>query len=146
MTEYRVPAHADVIIGKFLNGFPTDEGLLPPESDIGRAVAAENGIEIHRSIKGALCLGGATCAVDGVICIGEHGEYSENEKGQAMFPRRYFFEQICGVIAANIASGGNPIPVYTDKHLAYNWTDAAWMYERARELGIPFMAGSSVPL
>jgi hypothetical protein len=65
-----------------------------PENDIGVAVAAENGIEIYRSIKAALCLGGSTCAVDGVICIGEHGEYAENEKGQAMFPRRYFFEQV----------------------------------------------------
>lgn len=36
--------------------------------------------------------------------------------------------------------------MYTDKHLAYNWTDAKWMYDRAQELGIPFMAGSSVPL
>ena len=123
---------------RHLVGFPTDEGLLEPEvdivsfyidqfpeNDIGRAVAAENGIEIYSSIKGALCLGGATCAVDGVICIGEHGEYAMNEKGQAMFPRRYFFEQICGVIAASIQAGGQPIPVYTDKHLAYNWSVSA---------------------
>ena len=26
ITEYRVPAHADVIVGKFIKGFPTDEG------------------------------------------------------------------------------------------------------------------------
>ena len=34
ITEYRVPAHADVIVGKFLRGFPTDEGLLPPRTEI----------------------------------------------------------------------------------------------------------------
>ena len=27
ITEYRVPAHADVIVGKFIKGFPTDEGM-----------------------------------------------------------------------------------------------------------------------
>ena len=59
-----------------------------------------------------------------------------------MFPRRYFFEQACGVIAAS----GRSIPIFTDKHLAYNWTDALWMYERAKELQLPFMAGSSAPL
>ena len=28
ITEYRVPAHADVIVGKFIKGFPTDDGLM----------------------------------------------------------------------------------------------------------------------
>ena len=39
------------------------------------------------------------------------GRYATNEKGQHMFPRRYFFEQICGVIASSIEAGGAPIPV-----------------------------------
>ena len=28
ITEYRIPAHADVIVGKFIKGFPTDDGLI----------------------------------------------------------------------------------------------------------------------
>ncbi|MAE61381.1 MAG: hypothetical protein CMJ49_08510 [Planctomycetaceae bacterium] len=155
VTEYRIPAHADVIVGKFIKGFPTDEGLLEPQvdivsmyldqvpdSDIGVRVAAENNIPIHYSIPRALCLGGDELAVDGVLCIGEHGDYAHNEKGQHLYPRKFFFEQICGVIAA----AGRPVPVFCDKHLSYNWRDAKWMVDRARELKIPFMAGSSVPL
>ena len=155
VTEYRIPAHADVIVGKFIKGFPMDEGLLAPkvdiaslyldqipENDIGLQVAEEHGIPIYNSIVKALCLGGDELAVDGVISIGEHGDYADNEKGQRMWPRRYFFEQIAGVIATS----NRAVPVFTDKHLSYNWQDAKWMYDRASKLGIPFMAGSSIPL
>ncbi len=155
ITEYRVPAHADVIVGKFIKGFPTDEGLLKPrvdivsmyldqipETDIGLAVSEKYGIPVYRSIPLALCLGGDELAVEGVLAIGEHGSYAFNEKGQHLYPRHYFFEQICGVIATS----GRPVPVFNDKHLSYNWRDARWMYDRAAELSIPLMAGSSVPL
>ena len=59
-----------------------------------------------------------------------------------MYPRRHFFEQVCGMIGLS----GRAIPVFSDKHLAYSWNDARWMYDRAAELGIPFMAGSSLPV
>ena len=86
VTEYRVPAHSDVLIGKFINGFPTDDGMEDPQvdiasmyidqfpdSDIGRAVCAENDIPLYNSIVEALCLGDPAggLAVDGVIVIGE---------------------------------------------------------------------------
>ena len=116
ITEYRVSAHADVIVGKFIKGFPTDEGLIEPrvdiasmyldqipENDIGLALAEKYGIPIYRSIRQALCLGGDELAVDGVLAIGKHGNYAFNEKGQHLYPRRYFFEQICGVMRLRAA-------------------------------------------
>ena len=72
--------------------------------------------------------------------VGEHGDYSWNEKGQQLFPRKFFMEQICGVFAAS----GRAVPVFCDKHLSWNWHDASWMVDRARDLCAPFMAGSSL--
>ena len=155
ITEYRVPAHDDVIVGKFIKGFPTDDGLIEPQvdivsmyldqipdNDIGLQVSKEYDIPIYHSIAAALCLGGSELAVDGVLSIGEHGSYAYNEKDQHMYPRRFFFEQICGVFSTS----GRSVPVFSDKHLSYNWRDSKWMYDRAQQLGVPFMAGSSIPL
>jgi hypothetical protein len=155
ITEYRPRSHADVIVTKFLKGFPTDDGLLEPrvdivsmyidqfpDADISRSIAAEHDVPIFPSIVKALTLGGNKLAVDGVLLIGEHGDYAWNEKEQHLYPRKYFMEQICGVLATS----GCAVPIYNDKHLSYNWHDAKWMYDRARQLGAPFMAGSSLPL
>lgn len=154
VTTYHPRSHADVIVTKFMKGFPTDDGLIKPrvelasiyldqihENDIGQKLAAEHKVPIYQSIRQALTLGGKELAVDGVLLIGEHGDYPHNEKGQHMYPRRYLFEQICGVFA----SSGRATPVFCDKHLSYNWADAEWMYNRAQELSVPLMAGSSLP-
>jgi len=154
VTEYGPNTHADVMLGKFLRGFPTDEGLIAPRvevasiyldqvnaRDIGVATARAFGVPIFPSILRALTLGGDELAVDGVLIIGEHGDYPRNEKGQKLYPRRHFFEQATGVICTS----GRAIPLFSDKHLSYNWADALWMVRRAQELGLPFMAGSSLP-
>ena len=114
VTTYFPPSHADVIVGKFVRGFPTDEGLLPPqvdvvslymdqiaEEDVGTPLAKKHGIRLSHSIPDALGLGGKELAVDGVLSIGEHGDYAFNEKGQHLYPRRHFLEQICGVMASS---------------------------------------------
>ena len=80
--------------------------------------------------------------MDGVLIIGEHGDYPLNEKGQKLYPRRYFFEQVTAVLAR----ANKCLPIFSDKHFSYNWADAVWMYERAVALGLPFMAGSSLPV
>jgi hypothetical protein len=58
-------------------------------------------------------------------------------------PRRHFLEQVCAIIAT---SERGPIPIFSDKHISFNWEDASFIYKRITSLGIPFMAGSSVPL
>ena len=155
ITTFFPRSHADVVLTKFLKGFPTDSGLQEPQvdvvsiymdqihkRDIGVAMAQEHGVPMFRSIPEALTLGGKKLAVDAVLIVGEHGDYALNEKEQRLYPRKFFFEQICGVFATS----GRSVPVFSDKHLSYNWTDAKWMYDRARELEVPFMAGSSLPL
>ena len=155
VTTFFPNSHAGVIVDKFLRGFPTDEGLIPSRSeiaslyidqiherDVGRQIAHEFDIPLYESIRAALTLGGEDLAVDAVLLIGEHGDYPRSELGQEMLPRRYFFEQIAGVIG----EAGRPIPVYNDKHLSYRWNDAAWMYETARAKKIPLWAGSALPV
>ena len=152
---YRPGSHADVIIGKWLRGFPTDDGMVAPrtqiasiyldhvfDDDMGRQIAADFDVPVYDSIPAALCLGGSQLAVDGVLLIGEHGDYPFNEKQQQLYPRRHFMEQITGVMATS----GRSVPVFNDKHLSWRWQDARWMADRAAELQAPFMAGSSLPV
>ncbi|HTE20820.1 MAG TPA: hypothetical protein VK689_20840 [Armatimonadota bacterium] len=154
ITQYFPLSHADVIVTKYLRGFPTDAGLQTPraeivsmyvdqfpDTDLSRGLAAEHGVPIFGSIRQALTLDGGELAVDGILLIGEHGDYAWNEREQQLFPRKFFMEQACGVMATS----GRAVPVFNDKHLSYNWHDARWMYDRARGLGAPFMAGSSLP-
>jgi hypothetical protein len=77
-----------------------------------------------------------------VLLIGEHGNYKRNEKGQILYPRHEWMEQIVSVFRQT----GQVVPVFCDKHLSYSWAKAKQMYDWAQELKIPFMAGSSLPV
>ena len=154
VTVYTRHSHADVIVGKILEGFDHQGGPGPnlhlaslyidqfPADDWSRGLAKKYGFPIHDTIAGALTLGGQTLAVDGVLDIGEHGKYPTNAHGQILYPRRRFFEEV----ARTFEKTRKSVPVFSDKHLAATWADAKWMYDKARELFVPFMAGSSVPL
>jgi len=159
---YAISSHANALATKFFTGFPTDEGMVPsqikivsvwidqpsPDSsqkkgvaDVGRKIAKMNGAKIYPTIAEALTLGGDKLAVDAVIYIGEHGEYTRSRLGVKMYPRLNFMEQIFRVFDAS----NKVVPVYTDKALAYSWLDAKWIYDRAKELHVPLMAGSVLP-
>jgi hypothetical protein len=153
-TVYRKHSHADVILGKVLEGYLHDGGEKPalklaslyvdqfPKGDMSRDLAAKHGFRLCKSIPEALTVGGDRLAVDGVLIIGEHGEYPDNEKGQKLYPRRKFFEEAAKVFA----KAGKAVPTFTDKHIAATWDDAKWVYDKARELYCPLMAGSSIPV
>ena len=135
VTVWSKNSHADVIVGKFLRGFPTDDGVLPPkgkvvslymdqvggfghgshtanfaaQEDLGTALAAKYGVKLCGSITEALCLGGDEVAVDGILAIGEHGDYPINYKQQRLYPRRHFWEQISGVLSTSPRRSQIPI-------------------------------------
>src|SRR4029453_17315901 len=90
VTEYRRHSHADVIIGKILEGYNYDGKESPrmrvvsmfvdqfPERDMARDLAKKYKFTIYDTIAGAVTLGKKEVAVDGVLCIGEHGKYPTN--------------------------------------------------------------------
>jgi hypothetical protein len=110
-------------------------------NDVGVETARRNGVPMYPTVATALCRGSDELDVDGVVLVGEHGTYPLNAKGQQLYPRRELFDQIVSVFR----QCDRVVPVFNDKHLSWNWEWAKWMYRQARELKIPFMAGSSLP-
>ncbi len=160
ITHYTHNSHADIIVGRLLESHTLDgRGTWPkqgwprlelasmyvdqfPAADKSRALAAEFNVPLCASVADALTIGGPDLAVDGVLIIAEHGDYPLSETGQIAYPRRKFFEETAAVFRRS----GRSVPVFMDKHLAWNWPDAKWIYDTARELKVPLMAGSTVPI
>jgi len=113
-----------------------------PESDLARQRAGKYGIKLERSVEDALTLGTGTLAVDGVVIIGEHGNYPVNEKGQTLYPRHAWFKRIVKVFEQS----GRSVPVFNDKHLSTTWNECAEMVADSKRLKFPFLAGSSLPV
>lgn len=155
LNVYFPNSHADVFMGRLLGGYRLDGKSCPPRvdvasfyvdqfplNDMAREQADEYGIKIYPTIAEALRLGGKRLAVDGVAIIGEHGKYPRTPRGSFMYPRWNYFDQVTQVFRED----GRVVPVFNDKYFAYEWEDARRMYDRVREMKIPFMAGSTLPL
>src|SRR5436190_14136507 len=152
-TTYHVRSHSDNFITRFLEGYwidkqhyesPADIVSLYMDqihpADIGTRRSTAYNVPVMKSIADALTLGTGKLNVDGVLMVAEHGNYPFNNKQQQLYPRYEFFEQIVQVFRKS----GRSVPVFSDKHLSYDWTKARQMYDWSRELHFPLMAGSSV--
>jgi len=154
-TEWRDRSHAWHMAERFLAGYPVrGRWHRPavdvvsayvdqfPKADLSRARAKESGFTIYPSVAEALRRGTDRLAVDAVLIIGEHGTYPDNEFGQKKYPRYEFFRQVVDVFRRD----GAVRPMFNDKHLSWNWDWAKEMVDTAKELRIPFLAGSSLPV
>jgi hypothetical protein len=149
-------SHTQHFIDRFLEGYGWNGRHHRPEmdlvslyvdqvkeNDLSRERAARfPEMKIYPTVADALTLGSATLAVDGVLLIGEHGDYAKSEKGQVLYPRYELFQQIVAVYRLS----GKTAPIFNDKHLSWRWDWSKEMYDTARAMGFPLMAGSSLPV
>lgn len=148
-------SHAQHFIDRFLRGYAWQGTWRRPEvdlvslyidqfpaGDLSRATAKRHEVPIYPTIAEALTLGGEKLAVDGVVIIGEHGDYPRNEKGQTLYPRYKFFKEVVKVFE----SSGRSVPVFNDKHLSTDWQQCLEMVADSKRLSFPFLAGSSLPV
>ena len=154
VTDYRNNTHADVICGKILEGFRQDGGMGPElelvsmftdqvnDGDLSRSLEKKHGFKITGSIEEAITLGTNKLQVQGVLSIGEHGNYPRTKLGQTMYPRKRFFDEIVTVMKRSKKF----VPLFNDKPFSYRWDWAKEMYDVTQQYNIPFLAGSSVPL
>jgi hypothetical protein len=156
VTVYRKHSHGQHIVDRFLEGYGWDGewhhpamdlvGLYVdqrPEGDLTNDRAKRfPSMRVYPTIAEALTLGSSKLAVDGVVLVGEHGDYPKTPQGQVKYPRKEFFDQIVAVFR----DSGRSVPVFNDKHLSWNWSWAREMYDTSRRMGFPLMAGSSLPV
>lgn len=162
-TTYFAESHADVAATRLMEGYEWNGAHVEsrvevaslyleqigqyaqpggPRPDVGVEIARRNGVPMFPTAAEAIGCGRPGVAVDGVVIIGEHGDYELNELGQQLYPRRRLFDSAVSTMVAC----GKMVPVYVDKHLSHRFRDAKAMYDTARRLGIPMLAGSTVPL
>lgn len=113
-----------------------------PDDDLGRQRVEKYGLTLFSSVEDALTLGTGKLAVDGVVIIGEHGNYPRNEMGQTLYPRYDWFKRCVKIFEAS----GRAVPVFNDKHLSTDWAECDEMVNDSQRLKFPFLAGSSLPV
>ncbi len=149
VTVYRPNAHADVIVSRLigeLGHYPqvklvslyTDQ---VPDNDLSRELAARHGFAICDTIEQAVSFGNPEQPIDGIVVIGEHGEYPWNEKRQHLYPRLRFMQETL----AALDKFGLRVPIFLDKHFSCDDGAARWIYDEVKRRGIALMAGSSIP-
>jgi hypothetical protein len=149
ITQYWLNSHADVIVSRLLGelGYEPQVELIAmyveqvTDRDLSRELSAKHGVPICATIEEAVAWGAPERKIDGIVVIGEHGDYPWNEKQQHLYPRLRFMEETLAAMDRH----GIRVPIFLDKHFSCDNGDARWIYEGVKSRGIPFMAGSSIP-
>src|SRR5688572_147896 len=90
-TNYFAGSHADCFITPLIEGYEWHGAHIASRigvasmyleqvhpDDIGLGIAARNQVPVFKSVAEAMACGGRGLQVDGVIVIGEHGDYEDN--------------------------------------------------------------------
>ncbi|WP_166823151.1 hypothetical protein [Thalassoroseus pseudoceratinae] len=154
-TVWRERSHSWHMAERFMHGYPRQGGWHSPpidvvsafvdqvgDDDLSRDRAQRYGFKIFPTIADALRNGGEELAVDGVLVIGEHGDYPINKYGQKQYPRYEFFQEIAKVFQED----GKSVPVFNDKHLSWKFEWAKQMVATSKSLGFTLQGGSSLPV
>ncbi|MGH9325487.1 MAG: hypothetical protein ACRD2B_02170 [Terriglobia bacterium] len=156
VTSYKKYMHAQHIVDRFLYGYGWRGTYHYPAMDLVALYVDQQGVgdltyeraeshpsmKVYPSIEEAVTQGTDKLAVDGVILVGELGNYPFNEKGQEEHPHFRFFEQIVAVYRTS----GRSVPMFNDKQLSWKWDWAKQMYDTSQQMGFAFQGGSSLPV
>ena len=158
--EYWERSHSDLIVTRLMRGYellwvPLEPGVEVTslyidhagDLDVGRSRAAQAGASVYPSVREALYARGDCLSVEGAVIVPERNikggrELTLDHRGQAQDCRVQLFDGC----AAACRETGRPLAVFIDKHLGTTWEQASHVYETARELDMPLMAGSSIPV
>ena len=113
-TEVYQHSHSQHFLDRFAMGFASGGKWHQPRVDIASVFIAQvhdndlsrqriqrYGLKQFPTVAEALTLGGSELAGDGVIIIGEHGDYPKNKKGQTLYPRYAWFKECVKVFEAS---------------------------------------------
>lgn len=153
---YKTHLHTQHIIDRVLEGYDFGGEFRKPALEVVSLYVEQRGegdltlerakrhksIRVCSSVAEALTAGTDKLTVEGVIYIGEQGNYPRNEKGNYLYPRYEFFQKVVEVFRVT----GQVVPVYTDKHLSWKWEWAKEMFDTSRKMGFSLMGGSSLPV
>lgn len=158
ITSYFRGSHADVIGTRLIEGYEWNGTSTPARvevvsmyleqigsdgrPDIGIEITDRHSIPRFPTVAEAISCGRSGVNVDGVVIIGEHGDYELNEYGQKLYPRRRLFDSA----VSTMVGAGRTVPIFNDKHLSWSFVDARAMFDTARRFNIPLLAGSTIPL
>jgi len=154
VTAFKKIYHPEEVLDRFFEGYGWQGVFHHPAMDVVSMYIDQKGdgdmwqdrvyrfapLKVYDTIEGAVTLGTGKLAVDGILAVGEHGEYALAENGIMKHPHWEFFDAVTKVFRAS----GRSVPYFNDKELSWNWEWCKAMVATAKELNFPFQGGSSL--